>query len=126
MMEKYEVVVIGGGAAGICAAISKARTGGSVIICEKTTQLGKKILASGNGRCNLLNDNFGEVYYNPAAENLVKSIFDKFGKSEILEFFNRLGLETYSQDGRIFPITNQAASVLKVLEMELKEIIRTG
>jgi len=121
-MEKYSTVVIGGGAAGICAAISKARTGGSVIICEKTTQLGKKILATGNGRCNLLNDNFNETYYNYAARNLVKSIFDKFGKSEILGFFSSLGLETYSQDGRIFPITNQASSVLKVLEMELKRL----
>ena len=61
-----------------------------------------------------------------AARDLVKSIFNKFGKSEILEFFKGLGLETYSQDGRIFPITNQAASVLKVLEMELKKIICTG
>ena len=121
-MEKYATAVIGGGAAGICAAISQASTGGSVIICEKTTQLGKKILASGNGRCNLLNDNLSELYYNGAARDLVKSIFGKFGKSEILEFFKGLGLETYSQDGRIFPITNQAASVLKVLEMELKRL----
>ena len=122
MMEKYEVVVIGGGAAGICAAISKARTGGSVIICEKTTQLGKKILATGNGRCNLLNDNFNETYYNHAARNLVKSIFYKFGKFEILGFFSSLGLEIYSQEGRIFPITNQASSVLKVLEIELRRL----
>ena len=121
-MEKYTTAIIGGGAAGICAAISHTRTGGSVIICEKTTQLGKKILASGNGRCNLLNDNISELYYNGAARDLVKSIFNKFGKSEILEFFKGLGLETYSQDGRIFPITNQAASVLKVLEMELKRL----
>ena len=122
MIGKYTTVVIGGGAAGICAAISKARTGDSVIICEKMTQLGKKILASGNGRCNLLNDNFGEIYYNTASRELVKSIFSKFGKSEILDFFNGLGLEIYSQEGRIFPITNQAASVLKVLEMELKRL----
>jgi len=121
-MEKYATAVIGGGAAGICAAIGHARSGGSVIICEKTTQLGKKILASGNGRCNLLNDNLNELYYNAAARDLVKSIFKQFGKSDILDFFAILGLETYSQDGRIFPITNQAASVLKVLEMELKRL----
>ena len=90
-MEKYNTVIIGGGAAGICAAISKARTGDSVIICERMMQLGKKILASGNGRCNLLNDNFGEAYYNPASRELVKSIISKFGKSEILNFFNGLG-----------------------------------
>jgi predicted Rossmann fold flavoprotein len=121
-MDKYSNVIIGGGAAGICAAISKARSGGSVIICEKMTQLGKKILASGNGRCNLLNNNLNEFSYNLAARDLVKSIFGKFGKSEILDFFSGLGLETYSQDGRIFPVTNQAASVLKVLEIELKRL----
>ena len=121
-MNKYNTVVIGGGAAGICAAISAARAGRTVVICEKMTQLGKKILASGNGRCNLLNDNFSEACYNPAAGKLVKSVFTKFGKTEILEFFQGLGLETYSQDGRIFPITNQAASVLKVLEIALRKL----
>ena len=121
-MKNYSTIVIGGGAAGICAAISKARSGESVVICEKMTQLGKKILASGNGRCNLLNDNFNESCYNPASGELVKSVLSKFGKSEILDFFHTLGLETWSQDGRIFPVTNQAASVLKVLEMELKRL----
>jgi predicted Rossmann fold flavoprotein len=122
MMKNYSTVVIGGGAAGICAAISKARSGESVIICEKMTQLGKKILASGNGRCNLLNDKFDESCYNPASGALVKSVLCKFGKSAILDFFHTLGLETWSQDGRIFPVTNQAASMLKVLEMELKRL----
>ncbi len=121
-MEKSLTAVIGGGAAGICAAISKGRRGEPVIICEKMPRLGRKIEASGNGRCNLLNDNLSEAFYNPAARNLVKSVFDKFGKLEILNLFKSLGLEVYSQDGRIFPVTNQATSVLKVLEMELKRL----
>jgi predicted Rossmann fold flavoprotein len=121
-MEKSMTTVIGGGAAGMCAAISKGRRGEPVIICEKMPQLGKKVQASGNGRCNLLNDNFTEAFYNPAARYLVKSVFDKFGKLEILNLFKSLGLEVYSQGGRIFPVTNQATSVLKVLEMELKRL----
>ena len=121
-MEKSLTVVIGGGAAGICAAISKGRQGEPVIICEKMPQLGKKIQASGNGRCNLLNDNLSEEFYNPAGRNLIKSVFDKFGKPEIFNLFKSLGLEVYSQDGRIFPVTNQATSVTKVLEMELKRL----
>ncbi len=125
-MRKYSTVVIGGGAAGICAAISKGRRGESVIICEKMPQLGKKILVSGDGRCNLLNDDLREVYYNTAARELVKSIFNRFGKREILDFFKGLGLEVYSKEGRIFPITNQAASVLKVLEMELRRLSVPG
>lgn len=121
-MEKYSTAVIGGGAAGILAAISAKRTGKSVIICEKTSQIGKKILATGNGRCNLLNYKFNETFYNPSVRVLVKSIFEQFGKNEILDFFNGLGLEVYSQDGRIFPRTNQASSVLRVLDMELKRL----
>lgn len=121
-MEKGLTLIIGGGAAGIFAAISKGRRGESVIICEKTAQLGKKILASGNGRCNLLNDNVSEDFYNPAARYFVKSVFDKFGKQDMLNLFRSLGLEVYSQDGRIFPITNQASSVLKILQMELKRL----
>jgi predicted Rossmann fold flavoprotein len=121
-MEKYLTVVIGGGAAGICAAISRRRKGEPVIICEKMPQLGKKILVTGNGRCNLLNSDLSEIHYNPLARNLVRSIFDKFGKSDILDFFKSLGLEIYSQEGRLFPITNQASSVLKVMEMELKKL----
>jgi predicted Rossmann fold flavoprotein len=124
-MKNTSTIVIGGGAAGICAAISSARRGEPVIICEKMSQLGKKILASGNGRCNLLNDNFSEAYYNPSSRHLVKSVFDKFGQREILDFFQGLGLQVYSREGRIFPVTNQAASVLKVLELELKRLAVT-
>jgi predicted Rossmann fold flavoprotein len=121
-MMKYSTVVIGGGAAGLCAAISAAREGKSVLICEKTSQIGKKILASGNGRCNLLNENVDESYYNDSAKHLVKSVFSRFGKEEILSFFRGLGLEVYAKDGRIFPVTNQSASVLRLFEIELKRL----
>lgn len=121
-MENISTVVIGGGAAGIIAAISAKRSGDGVIICDRLNQLGKKILASGNGRCNLLNDNLSEIYYKQSSQNLIKSILDKFPKKMILAFFNELGLKTISKDGRIFPITNEASSVLKVLELELKQL----
>ncbi len=121
-MTHYSTVIVGGGAAGLCSAISQARRGEPVVICEKMPQTGKKILASGNGRCNLLNDDLAEAFYNPAARELVKSVFKRYGKDELLDFFRNLGLETYSQEGRIFPITNQAASVLKVLELEIKRL----
>ncbi len=115
-------VVIGGGAAGMCAAISKGRRGEPVVICEKTAQLGKKVLATGNGRCNLLNDDLSETFYNANARELVRSVFTRFGKPEIVGFFKSLGLELYSQEGRVFPVTNQAASVLKVMQMELDRL----
>lgn len=121
-MQRGLTVVIGGGAAGICAAITTARQGLPVVICEKTPYLGKKILATGNGRCNLLNDDLSEYNYNSAAQGLVRSVFDRYGKEAILDFFNNLGLKVYSQDGRIFPRTNQATSVLKLLELEIKRL----
>jgi predicted Rossmann fold flavoprotein len=121
-MERVNTVIIGGGAAGIFAAISAASRGDSVVILEKTGNLGKKILATGNGRCNLLNDDMDVSHYNASARKLVGSVFEKFGKKDIQDFFNKLGLALYSQDGRIFPRTNQAASVLRVLALELKRL----
>lgn len=119
-MRVFSLAVVGGGAAGITAAINAARKGASVIICEKMPCPGKKILASGNGRCNLLNDRLDESFYNRSAAALVKTVFDRFGKNDIIDFFKDLGLEIYSEEGRIFPATNQSASVLKLLEIELK------
>ena len=121
-MQKFNTVIIGAGAAGIAAAISAKRQNRSVVICDRMPKIGKKILASGNGRCNLLNEKLDESFYNPAGRALVRSVFEKFGKERILSFFKELGLETYSEDGRIFPRTNQSSSVLKVLEIELARL----
>ncbi|MDP3730096.1 MAG: aminoacetone oxidase family FAD-binding enzyme, partial [Candidatus Omnitrophota bacterium] len=121
-MQKFNTLIIGGGAAGITAAISAKRKGGSVAICDRMAKIGKKILASGNGRCNLLNGKLDESFYNPSARGLVRSIFEKFGREHILRFFKELGLQTYSEDGRIFPRTNQSSSVVKVLEIELARL----
>jgi len=119
----YDVIVIGGGAAGLVAAITARRHGASVFVCEKMPKLGKKILVTGAGRCNLMNETLASSFYNPAGQSLVRSVLDQFGKEDILEFFKGLGLATYADEsGRIFPVTNQAASVLKVLELELERL----
>jgi hypothetical protein len=120
-MQKFYVAVVGGGASGIVAALSAGRKVRSVAICEKMPCLGKKLLASGNGRCNLSNERLDESSYNPGSRDLVRAVFSKFGKDDIRNFFKDLGLELYSEgDGRIFPITNQSSSVLKVLEIGLR------
>jgi predicted Rossmann fold flavoprotein len=121
-MRKFDVAIIGGGAAGLTAAISAKRSGKDSVICEKTLRLGKKILISGAGRCNISNLDLSEEYYNPEARLLVKSVFSGFGGRDIENFFKDMGLMTYSQENRIFPVTNQASSVLKVLEEELKSL----
>jgi len=121
-MKKVSTLIIGGGAAGMMAAISAARKGSTVMICEKLPQLGKKLLASGNGRCNLLNEELSADFYKPNAKALVRSVFSVLDKDGMLDLFHSLGLEMYSRDDRIFPITNQASSVLKVLTVELKRL----
>ncbi len=122
-MAEHDVIVIGGGAAGIMAAITAKRQGASVLVCEKMPKIGKKLLITGAGRCNLLNDVLDASFYNPGGQTFVQSILDQFGKKDMLDFFKELGLATYADEtGRIFPVTNQAASVLKVLEMELERL----
>lgn len=121
-MTTFDVIIIGGGASGLAAAISAARSGKSTLIVEKTPHLGKKILASGGGRCNLLNDQLDTSFYNEESHEFVAPTFEKFDKDKILHFFHQLGLHTYSDQGRIFPITNQASSVFEVLQLELSRL----
>lgn len=122
-MMRYDVIVIGGGPAGLMAAIFAKRKGKNVLICEKMPKPGKKLLVTGAGRCNLLNNALDASFYHPGAEKLVASVLEKFGKEAMLGFFKELGLATYADEtGRIFPVTNQAASVLKIFEMELRRL----
>ncbi len=122
-MTPYDVIVIGGGAAGILAAITAKRQGASVLVCEKMPKIGKKLLITGAGRCNLLNESLDASFYNPGSQALARSVLGQCGKEAMLGFFKDLGLATYTDEtGRIFPVTNQAASVLKVLEIELERL----
>jgi hypothetical protein len=122
-MAQHDVIIIGGGAAGMMAAITAKRRGASVLMCEKMPKLGKKLLITGAGRCNLSNDVLDASFYNPGSQALVRSVLGQFGKEAVFRFFKELGLATYADEaGRIFPVTNQAASVLKVLEMELERL----
>jgi len=119
MPERFDIAVVGGGAAGLVAAISGARRGASVTVLERLPQAGKKLLATGGGRCNLLNDNLAAPAFTSSAPGLVASVLERFGKMEIRAFFETLGLRLQTEeDGRVYPATNQASSVLKVLELE--------
>ncbi len=121
-MRTFDTIVIGAGASGIVAAISAKRKGVSVLLCEKMPRIGKKILISGSGRCNLSNEKIESSFYNPESRGIINAVFGRFGGEKIIEFFRGIGLEIYSDNGRIFPVTNQAASVLKILEMELARL----
>ena len=119
MPRRYDAAVIGGGASGIMAAITAARRGRSVVLLDRMPRLGKKILITGGGRCNLAHENLDPALYSTGAADIVSRVLARFGHLPIRLFFKELGLETVSESGRVYPATNQAASVLKVLEMEI-------
>lgn len=121
-MQRFKVAVIGGGASGIVAAITARRRGDDIVLCERGPRLGRKVLASGNGRCNLSNESLDETSYNAASGHLVKGILSRFGKDEIASFFFGLGVMLHSEEGRIFPITNQSVTVVRALELELERL----
>jgi len=129
-MAQYDVIIIGGGAAGIMAAFSvkKQHPGFTIAIIERSFALGRKILVSGAGRCNLTNVNLQtdpvKHYYTEEPE-LITSVFKQFGYREILDFFHSLGILTYEEQknnsGKIFPITDQAKNVVAILLDHLEQ-----
>ncbi len=111
------IAIIGAGAAGLTAAIAAARSGARVTLLEAGPRVGRKILASGNGRCNLSNTAIAPSTYNHP--DFVAPVLAAYDVAHILEFFSGLGLTTYADDeGRIYPTSNAANSVLDVLRLE--------
>lgn len=118
-MKKINIAVIGGGASGMMAAISAAREGAKVTIYEGNERLGKKILTTGNGKCNLGNLSLSEEAYNENSRAFVSQCFKQFATAETIRFFENLGLLTKSRGGWLYPICEQASAVLDVLRFEI-------
>ncbi len=121
-MRQRQVIVVGGGASGLVAAITAAREGALVTIIEQKDRLGKKILSTGNGRCNLTNEYMNLDYFRGDDTTIVSSILNQFGYTDTLKFFEELGVILKSRDGYIYPISDQAAAITDVLCMELKRL----
>lgn len=115
---KNDIIIIGGGAAGLAAAIESSRYGARVSVIEKLPRVGKKILATGNGRCNLMNKNaVPETYYGDI--NFARFALKKYNVYENEKFFKSLGLLCMTEEeGRMYPLSGQANSVLDVLRLE--------
>jgi len=120
--EKINVLVIGGGASGMMAAIAAARKGSTVTLLERNPRIGKKILATGNGRCNFTNVNADISCYEGHNRSFAYSALAGFTVQETLDFFEKLGIVAkVEEQGKVFPFSDQASSVLDVLMYELKE-----
>ena len=110
---KYDVIIIGGGAAGLTAALSASGQDARVLLLEAAGRVGRKILASGNGRCNLAN--LDQARY-PGGGAFASEVFRQCPVDRVLDFFHGLGLVTVEEEGgRVYPGCGQAAAVLDVL-----------
>lgn len=120
-MNKNRIVIIGGGAAGLAAAVTAAANA-EVTVYEKNDRVGKKLLQTGNGRCNLLNVNADVGAYHSKDTEAVKRVIEALPVSRIMDFFEELGLlMRLEAEGRVYPHCNQAAAVLDVLRYSAAE-----
>lgn len=122
----YDVCVIGGGASGLAAAIAAGREGASVLVIERMDKTGKKILATGNGKCNLTNQAIrrgciSSGVYRSGQEAFPLHVLEDFDAGDTLAFFESMGLYTKERDGYVYPMSEQAATVRDVLCWELAE-----
>lgn len=115
------VGVIGGGASGIMASIAAAENGASVVLFERKDKIGKKILATGNGRCNFSNANLSQECYYTDDPEFIKAIFAQFDNNDLCNFFKGLGMLIKDKNGYFYPACEQASTVLDVLRLALKE-----
>jgi len=112
MTEKFDVVIIGGGASGLFLA-SQLPSGLRIAIAESNDRVGKKLLATGNGKCNLTNLDMNIVHYNKP--NAVEDIIDRFDAHNTIAVFEKMGLITKVVDRRVYPYSECASSVLDIL-----------
>ncbi|KKQ55929.1 MAG: Flavoprotein, HI0933 family [Parcubacteria group bacterium GW2011_GWA2_38_13] len=121
----WDVAVIGGGAAGMMAAGKAAETGRSVVLLEKNSDLGRKLLLTGGGRCNLTNfipDTRLMLAHYTGSEKFLFSAFTQFGVEKTIDFFHTLGVDTKIEaEGRVFPVSNRAQTILDALIAYMKE-----
>lgn len=119
---KHDLIIVGGGASGIMAAIMAKDLGIDVAILESNDRIGKKILTTGNGRCNITNKNINVLRYHSENKTFFNKVFENFTLKNTVEFFNSIGLYLVTLDSdKMYPMSLQASSVLDVFRFALEE-----
>ena len=117
-----KVAIIGAGAAGMTAAITAASNGAEVVVLEHMDRVGKKILSTGNGRCNFTNTYQDRSCYHSDNESFPWKIIEKFNAEQIIKLFEELGVYAKNRNGYMYPYSDQASSVTEALKMELERL----
>lgn len=116
------VLVVGGGPSGLMAAITAARVGAKVTVLEANEKPGRKLLATGNGKCNLTNMRMDPSVYRGNDTEFIRKVISHFDEEQVLGFFSEIGLATINKAGWVYPRTEQASAVLDLLLMEAADL----
>ena len=119
---KNKIIVIGGGAAGMMAAIVAASNGGDVTILERNDRVGKKLLATGNGRCNYTNVHLNINNYHGKDYKFAEWALSSFDEKATIDYFEKMGITPAVEDnGKTYPLSFQSSSMLDVLRYEIED-----
>jgi predicted Rossmann fold flavoprotein len=121
---KYDVIVIGGGSAGLMASIAASKQGANVLLLDKGEKLGRKLGISGGGRCNVTNNKDTDelIKHIPGNGRFLHSSFSNFNNKDIIAFFENLGIRLKEEDnGRMFPVTDKAKTVVDTLVGQVRK-----
>ncbi len=121
-MRQYDIIIIGAGPAGLSAAIAASKSGARILLIDRNEKIGKKILVTGNGKCNLTNNIQESHCYRTDNPDKMKTVFEKFSYEKTQEFFGELGIIVRNKNGYIYPYNEQAASVREAFELLVNEI----
>ena len=122
---KPEIIIVGGGASGIMAAIETAKNGREVAVLERKDRILKKVLVTGNGRCNITNIGASISNYFSIGKGVeeIKEILDDFNSEKTMEFFENLGIVCNEENrGKVYPLSGQAASIVDALRFEAEKL----
>lgn len=117
-----KIIIVGAGPSGMMAAITAKRAGNDVVLIEHNDRVGKKILSTGNGRCNFTNIMQRPEFYHSDHPHFQENVLNQFGAQDVIAFFSELGIYTKNRNGYIYPYSDQATAILDVLRFELKRL----